>query len=221
MHRARGQLDWLKCGLSAGTARWHLVGTSVRISPVAAGSVPAHVRAHPGRGDRRRPGEPEVGRGVGTHPRRGRRCGRPRRWRRLAPAATPANAVAAAFTSPGQRGAGPPPEPGTARSGGDTGPQQYVVTSVTSDNLDDILGVPPQTLSPVAAAANRAANRHVRWVDLDAHGYAVLDITAERAQMDYFALSDRADPAATSAPLRSYRTRAGQRRVERADGPVA
>jgi alkaline phosphatase D len=55
---------------------------------------------------------------------------------------------------------------------------------------------------------------------MDSHGYAVLDVTAERAQMDYFALADRADPAATSSHARSYRTLAGTQRVERVTRPV-
>ena len=66
-----------------------------------------------------------------------------------------------------------------------------MVTSVTSDNLDDIVKVPEGTVSALASPIIRAANRHVHWVDTDRHGYGVLDITAERAQMDYYVLSDR------------------------------
>ncbi|GDY52852.1 hypothetical protein SVIO_034750 [Streptomyces violaceusniger] len=97
---------------------------------------------------------------------------------------------------------------------------EFVVTSVTSDNLDDLLHVAPQTVSLAAAAAIRAANRHVKWVDMDSHGYGVLDVTPQRAQMDYYTVSDRTDPRATSAWTRSYRTQAGSQRIERADAPV-
>lgn len=41
----RAQLDWLKAGLTASDARWKLVGTSVMISPVAFGALPAHLLA--------------------------------------------------------------------------------------------------------------------------------------------------------------------------------
>ncbi len=64
-------------------------------------------------------------------------------------------------------------------------------------------------------------NRHVKWLDMDGHGFGVLDVTAERSQMDYYLLSDRADPGATASWLRSYRTRRGTQRVERVDAPVA
>jgi alkaline phosphatase D len=91
---------------------------------------------------------------------------------------------------------------------------------VTSDNLDDAVKVPEGTVSAVAAPLIRAANRHVHWVDTDRHGYGVLDVTAERAQMDYYVVADRTDPAAASAWARSYRTRSGTQRVERAYDPV-
>ena len=39
----RAQLDWLKAGLAGSDASWKLVGTSVMISPVAFGSLPAHL----------------------------------------------------------------------------------------------------------------------------------------------------------------------------------
>uniref|UniRef100_UPI0004C7B7B1 alkaline phosphatase D family protein n=1 Tax=Streptomyces sp. NRRL WC-3725 TaxID=1463933 RepID=UPI0004C7B7B1 len=97
---------------------------------------------------------------------------------------------------------------------------EFVVTSVTSDNLDDILRVAPQTVSTVASAAVRTANRHVKWVDMDSHGYGVLDVTAERSQMDYYVLSDKTAKDATSAWVRSYRTRRGTQKVERVDHPV-
>jgi alkaline phosphatase D len=97
---------------------------------------------------------------------------------------------------------------------------EFVVTSITSDNLDDFVKAPEGTVSAMAAPLIRTANRHVQWVDTDRHGYGVLDLTPERAQMDYYVVSDRRDPAATSSWARSYRTRSGTQRVERAQDPV-
>jgi alkaline phosphatase D len=91
---------------------------------------------------------------------------------------------------------------------------------VTSDNLDDILHVAPHTVSLVAEAAIKGANRHVKWLDMDSHGYGVLDVTAERSQMDYYVLSDRTDPRATASWERSYRTLSGTQKVERVYAPV-
>ncbi|MEV0929086.1 alkaline phosphatase D family protein, partial [Streptomyces spongiicola] len=97
---------------------------------------------------------------------------------------------------------------------------EFVVASVTTENLDDVLRVAPGTVSLVAATAVRAANRHVKWLDLDHHGYGVLDVTAERSQMDYYILSDRRRADATAGWVRSYRTRSGTQQVERVSGPV-
>ncbi|HEV7626624.1 MAG TPA: alkaline phosphatase D family protein, partial [Streptomyces sp.] len=97
---------------------------------------------------------------------------------------------------------------------------EFVVTSVTSDNLDDIIHAAPDTISSVAEAAIKATNGHVRWLDMDSHGYGVLDIDSERAHMDYFILSDKADRDATTEVRRSYRTLSGSQRLEEADGPL-
>jgi alkaline phosphatase D len=47
-------------------------------------------------------------------------------------------------------------------------------------------------------------NRYIKYVNLDDHGYSVLDVTPQRIQMDWFIISDRADPKATSSRTRSY-----------------
>jgi alkaline phosphatase D len=75
-------------------------------------------------------------------------------------------------------------------------------------------------VSAIASPIIRAANRHVHWVDTDRHGYGVLDITADRAQMDYYVISDRTSPNATSSWARSYRTPSGTQKVERTYDPV-
>ena len=210
----RAQLDWLKAGLTASDTTWRLVGTSVMISPFAIGSLPASLL---------KPlakllGLPQEGLALNTD-----------QWdgytddRRELLAHLRANAVRntvfltgdihMAWANDVPVNAGTYPLSPSAAT-------EFVVTSVTSDNLDDIVKVSEGSVSSVAAPLIRAANRHVHWVDTDRHGYGVLDITAERAQMDYYVLSDRTDPAATSTWARSYRTRSGTQRVERAYQPV-
>ncbi|MFF9217873.1 alkaline phosphatase D family protein [Streptomyces viridosporus] len=210
----RAQLDWLKAGLTASDTTWRLVGTSVMISPFAIGSLPASLL---------KPlakllGLPQEGLALNTD-----------QWdgytddRRELLAHLRANAVRntvfltgdihMAWANDVPVNAGTYPLSPSAAT-------EFVVTSVTSDNLDDIVKVSEGSVSSVAAPLIRAANRHVHWVDTDRHGYGVLDITAERAQMDYYVLSDRTDPAATSTWARSYRTRSGTQQVERAYQPV-
>ncbi|WP_406492221.1 alkaline phosphatase D family protein [Streptomyces sp. NBC_01604] len=210
----RAQLDWLKAGLKASDTTWRLIGNSVMISPFAIGSLTA---------DLLRPlaellGLPKEGLALNTD-----------QWdgytddRRELLAHLRANAVRntvfltgdihMAWANDVPVDAGTYPLSASAAT-------EFVVTSVTSDNLDDIVKAPEGTISAIAAPIIKAANRHVHWVDTDRHGYGVLDITAARAQMDYYVLSDRTKPDATSSWARSYRTRSGTQKVERTYDPV-
>ncbi|MFJ3986142.1 alkaline phosphatase D family protein [Streptomyces fungicidicus] len=210
----RAQLDWLKAGLTASDTTWRLVGTSVMISPFALGSLPASLL---------KPlakllGLPQEGLALNTD-----------QWdgytddRRELLAHLRANAIRntvfltgdihMAWANDVPVNAGTYPLSASAAT-------EFVVTSVTSDNLDDIVKVSEGTVSALASPLIRAANRHVHWVDTDRHGYGVLDITAERAQMDYYVLSARTDANATSAWARSYRTLSGTQKAERTYDPV-
>ncbi|MFD8617058.1 alkaline phosphatase D family protein [Streptomyces sp. DSS69] len=210
----RAQLDWLKAGLAGSDAVWKLVGTSVMISPVAFGALPAHLLG-PLTGLL---GLPKEGLAVNVDQWDGYTDDRREliahlRERGITDTVFLTGDIHMAWASEVPvRAATYPLSPSAAT--------EFVVTSVTSDNLDDILRVAPQTVSLAAAAAVRTANRHVKWVDMDSHGYGVLDVTAEQAQMDYYVLSDKTAEDASSAWSRSYRTRRGTQRVERVDRPV-
>ncbi|MFJ3865842.1 alkaline phosphatase D family protein [Streptomyces nigra] len=210
----RAQLDWLKAGLKSSDTTWRLVGNSVMISPFTIGSLSA---------DLLKPlakllGLPQEGLALN-----------PDQWdgytddRRELLAHLRSNAIRntvfltgdihMAWANDVPVDAGTYPLSASAAT-------EFVVTSVTSDNLDDIVKVPEGTLSAIASPVIRAANRHVHWVDTDRHGYGILDITAERAQMDYYVLSDRTKRDATAKWTRSYRTRNGTQKVERTYDPV-
>jgi alkaline phosphatase D len=98
---------------------------------------------------------------------------------------------------------------------------ELVGTSVTSNNLDDLIGAPPRTTSLLVESAIKLNNRHVQYLDFDSHGYSVLDVTPARTQMDYYVISDRRDPAATSSWSAGFAVPAGTQRVRQATGPVA
>ncbi|MFF4247213.1 alkaline phosphatase D family protein [Streptomyces sp. NPDC001822] len=210
----RAQLDWLKAGLAGSDAAWKLVGTSVMISPVAFGALPAHLLA---------PlaellGLPAEGLAVNVDQWDGYTDDRRElishlRDRGIRDTVFLTGDIHMAWANDVPVKAATYPLSASAAT-------EFVVTSVTSDNLDDILRVAPQTVSLVAAAAVKAANRHVKWVDMDSHGYGVLDVTAERSQMDYYAVSDKTAEDATSSWVRSYRTLRGTQRIERVSAPV-
>ncbi|WP_097262871.1 alkaline phosphatase D family protein [Streptomyces sp. TLI_55] len=210
----RAQLDWLKAGLKSSDTTWRLVGNSVMISPFAIGSLSA---------DLLKPlakllGLPQEGLALNTD-----------QWdgytddRRELLAHLRSNAIRntvfltgdihMAWANDVPVDAGTYPLSASAAT-------EFVVTSVTSDNLDDLVKVPEGTVSALAAPIIKAANRHVHWVDTDRHGYGVLDITADRAQMDYYVVSDKTKANATSSWARSYRTKSGTQKVERTYDPV-
>ncbi|MEU0220434.1 alkaline phosphatase D family protein [Streptomyces sp. NPDC006265] len=210
----RAQLDWLKAGLKSSDTTWRLVGNSVMISPFAVGSLSA---------DLLKPlakllGLPQEGLALNTD-----------QWdgytddRREILAHLRTNAIRNTVFLTGDihmAWANDVPVDAGTYPLSPSAATEFVVTSVTSDNLDDMVKVPQGTVSAVASPVIRAANRHVHWVDTDRHGFGVLDITAERAQMDFYVISDRAKRDATAKWSRSYRTRSGTQKVERVYDPV-
>ncbi|MFJ9647380.1 alkaline phosphatase D family protein [Streptomyces sp. NPDC004244] len=210
----RAQLDWLKAGLASSNATWKLVGTSVMISPVAFGSLPAHLLAPL----TKLLGLPEGGIAISTDQWDGYTDDRKEllghlKDRNIRNTVFLTGDIHMAWANEVPVNMATYPGSGTAAT-------EFVVTSVTSDNIDDILHVPANTASLAAEAAIRAANWHVKWLDMDAHGYGVLDVTSERSQMDYYVLSDKRRQDATSAWSRSYRTLNGTQKVERVWAPV-
>ncbi|MFD5415124.1 alkaline phosphatase D family protein [Streptomyces nojiriensis] len=210
----RAQLDWLKSGLAGSEATWKLVGTSVMISPVAFGSLPAHLLGPL----TKLLGLPEGGLAINVDQWDGYTDDRKELLGHLKDRGVKNTVfltgdIHMAWANEVPMNMATYPGSGTAAT-------EFVVTSVTSDNLDDMLHVLPDTLSLVAESAIKAANWHVKWLDMDAHGYGVLDVTAERSQMDYYVVSDKRQPGATSAWSRSYRTLNGTQKVDRVYQPV-
>lgn len=210
----RAQLDWLKSGLAGSDAAWKLVGTSVMISPVAFGALPAHLLA---------PlaellGLPKEGLAVNVDQWDGYTDDR----KELLAHLTQRSIRNTVFLTGDihMAWANDVPVKAATYPLSQSAATEFVVTSVTSDTVADLLHVPPGTVSVVASGAIKAANRHVKWVDMDHHGYGVLDVTTERTQMDYYTVSDRTKPDATTAWQRSYRTRSGTQKIERVYQPV-
>ena len=103
---------------------------------------------------------------------------------------------------------------------GDSAGVEFVCSSVTSNNLKDITGSPSRTTSIAVEEAIKANNRHIKYLNFDDHGFSVLDLTAERAQMDWFVIGDRADRHTPIRWTASYATPAGTGRVVAVDKPV-
>ncbi|GAA5145840.1 alkaline phosphatase D family protein [Nocardioides marinquilinus] len=100
------------------------------------------------------------------------------------------------------------------------GAVEFVCSSVTSNNLKDITGSPRRTTSLAVEAAILAENPHIKYLNFDDHGFCVLDLTARRAQMDWYVIGERSDRHTRIRHDRSFATRVGSNRVVEVDGPV-
>ncbi|MBP2472940.1 alkaline phosphatase D [Crossiella equi] len=98
---------------------------------------------------------------------------------------------------------------------------ELVCTSVTSDNIDDFLKVPPRTATVVVEKALTTLNRHIKWVEYDSHGASVLEVTPAAVQMDWYYVADKKNPDSAVRHARSFRVRTGTQRVQPVTDPIA
>jgi alkaline phosphatase D len=103
---------------------------------------------------------------------------------------------------------------------------EFVCPSITSDGFKEVLG--SAAAAQGATAAFQAVNPWVRYLEGIGHGFAVIDVTPERVQTDWWfirsggdkglAVDPRLDPAATVGYETSFQSLRGSRQVS---GPVA
>ena len=104
---------------------------------------------------------------------------------------------------------------------------EFVCPSITSDGFKEVLQGSAATATAVTGFF-RAANPWVRYLEGIGHGFAVLDVTPQRVQTDFFFIRSggdkglttdpRLDPLATIGYETSYQSVKGSRQVS---GPVA
>ncbi|WP_245757228.1 alkaline phosphatase D family protein [Amycolatopsis xylanica] len=91
---------------------------------------------------------------------------------------------------------------------------EFVCTSVTSDNFDELFKVPPRTVSLAIEAELRKLNPHVQYVELDSHGPCVLEVTPAATQVDWYYLLDKKNPDSALRHGASYKTLLGDAHVQ-------
>ncbi len=207
------QMEWLLDGLSAQQAQWKLVGNPVMITPVL---FPPKLSSAAVAGMEQLMGPATVdGVPYNVDQWDGYTADQSRVLRHLGD-----NAITDTVFLTGDIHSGwacdLPADRGSYPSTGESVGTELVCTSVTSDNLDDILRVPPRTASLSVEAAFRTNNPHVKYLDFDSHGYSVLEVRPEGVRMDWYALSERTDRAATASLSQSWQVIAGTQKVTRA-----
>jgi alkaline phosphatase/alkaline phosphatase D len=206
------QMAWLKAGLSGSTARWKLVGSPVMIARLDVGALPswlldplAKLLGIPENGavlnadqwdgyNADRNGLVDHLRGTGTRDVVFLTGDIHTSW---------ANEVTTRSTLF---------EPAAA---------EFVVPSVTSDNINDFLRLPAgNPLSQLGAGLIRSTNPHVRWAELDGHGYGVLDVTPQRCRMDWYHVIDRTSSTSGSRWAAGWSVGTGSSRLRAESAPV-
>lgn len=86
---------------------------------------------------------------------------------------------------------------------------ELVCSSLTSNNIDDFMGTAPRSVSIAMEEAIRSVNPHVDFVNLDDHGYSIIEIDPDQLRMQWYAISDRRDPHGRSRLLASRTVRSG------------
>ena len=92
---------------------------------------------------------------------------------------------------------------------------EFVCTSVTSDNVNELLRQDPgnPTSRGFEAVVRQINAPRIPLIELDSHGVSIVEVTAARVQCDWWYVSDRTDPTATMTPAFSAQSTRGSRTV--------
>ncbi|GAA3062855.1 alkaline phosphatase D family protein [Actinokineospora globicatena] len=210
------QMAWLKSGLSGTDAKWKLVGNSVMITPISLGNVESRFLESLGS----LLGLPIGSVAANADAWDGYTADRQELLGHLRDNRVK-NTVFLTGDIHSSWGAEVPIDRSSYWYNGNSVATEFVTTSVTSDNIDDLLKVAPRTLSVAAESALHIGNLHVRYVELDSHGYSVVDVNPQRVQMDWYYLADRLSPTSTARHAKSLATADGTQKVKSVSGPVA
>ncbi|WP_106399083.1 alkaline phosphatase D family protein [Actinocorallia populi] len=208
----RAQMDWLKQTLTESRTRWRLLGNSVMVSPLKLGAVTAEVLGPL----TRLLGIPQGGLVLNSDQWDGYAADRAELLGHLRE-----NGITNTVFLTGDihtswasevplKAATYPRSPSVAT--------EFVVPSVASDNIDDMLGVRPRTVSLAAETAIANTNRHVRWTNLDSHGYCVLEVRREQVRMDWYFLADRKKADTSARKAVSFTGVSGTQKIKRVWG---
>jgi alkaline phosphatase D len=97
---------------------------------------------------------------------------------------------------------------------------EFVSTSVTSENLDEEMKTEPRTTSVDIERQVIDDNPHVRWAELDSHGYVLVDVTTERVQADWYFVGTLHRRSAGETRGAGWLVRHNEHRLREAEEPI-
>ncbi|WP_327150972.1 alkaline phosphatase D family protein [Nocardia sp. NBC_01329] len=182
------QMEWLTAGLVSGSARWQVVGNSVMIAPLAFPPLDPDTTAAVTEVF----GIPREGLALNTD----QWDGYPADRGRLLRALTDRGVGDIVFLTGDIHSSWAADVPLKAADypAGPTVGAEFVVPSVTSAGIGDLMPTPPRTSSIALEDSVRALNPHIRYAELDSHGYGVIEIGRDSVRMDWYYVGDITDP---------------------------
>lgn len=97
---------------------------------------------------------------------------------------------------------------------------EFTTPSIASANMNELYGLPPRNAQAIITeTATQLLNRHVKMVELDSHGYFVLDLDAGRAKADWYYVETITHPTEKERWHCSWFTRSGANRLEQGRRP--
>lgn len=206
------QMDWLTAGLRSSPVRWKLVGNSVMIAPLLFPPLdPATTAAFT-----ELMGLPRSGLPVNLDQWDGYTVDRQRLFQTIADG----NITDVVFLTGDVHSSWAADLPvDAADPNGPTAGTEFIVPSVTSSSVGEHLQAPPRTVAVSAEQAVSGVNHHLRYVELDSHGYGLLDLTADEARMGWFYAMDVTDRDTGQRHGATFAVRSGGRAEPRATPP--
>ncbi|MEU7146182.1 alkaline phosphatase D family protein [Nocardia sp. NPDC046473] len=206
----KAQMEWLTAGLASAPVRWKLVGNSVMIAPLVFPPLePATTAAITST-----LGIPQSGLTVNGDQWDGYTADRQRLFRAITEQQV-SDVVFLTGDIHSSWAADLPADTADYPAGNTVG-AEFVVPSITSTSIGDMLKL---NSAPIAESI-KGINRHMRYVELDSHGYGVLEVTPDQTQMDWFYLVDVTDPNSGVRHATSLAVRPGGR-LEPRQAPVS
>ncbi|MEV6323419.1 alkaline phosphatase D family protein [Nocardia sp. NPDC051787] len=197
----KAQMEWLTAGLASAPVRWKLVGNSVMIAPLVFPPLePATTAAITST-----LGIPQSGLAPNGDQWDGYTADRARLFHAIV--AQQISDVVFLTGDIHSSWAADLPVDAANYPGGATAGAEFVVPSVTSTSIGDMVRA---NTAPVAESI-KSVNHHLRYAELDSHGYGVLEITADHAQMDWYYLLNVTDPNSAVRHGASFAVRSGGR----------
>ncbi|WP_454196783.1 alkaline phosphatase D family protein [Nocardia sp. Marseille-Q1738] len=197
----KAQMEWLTAGLASAPVRWKLVGNSVMIAPLAFPPLePATTAAFTST-----LGIPQSGLAPNGDQWDGYTADRARLFHAIVEQQI--SDVVFLTGDIHSSWAADLPVHAANYPGGATAGAEFVVPSVTSTSIGDMVRA---NTAPIAESI-KSVNHHLRYAELDSHGYGVLEVTADHAQMDWYYLLNVTDPNSVVRHGASFAVRSGGR----------